>query len=149
MLHRMLNKYLLLFDVGGLLYVGMELLWRGRSHWTMFLLGGICFVALGLINEVLSWETPLWQQIAVGVALITALEFLTGCVVNLWLGWNVWDYSQVPGNVLGQICPSYMIFWIPVSLAGILLDDWLRWRWFGEPHPHYNLGLTRYGGKAR
>ena len=56
MSHRLLNKYLFLFNVGGLLYILIELIWRGRSHWTMFLLGGICFVFLGLINEVLSWQ---------------------------------------------------------------------------------------------
>ena len=54
MSHRLLNKYLFLFNVGGLLYILIELIWRGRSHWTMFLLGGICFVFLGLINEVMA-----------------------------------------------------------------------------------------------
>ena len=104
--HRLLNKYLFLFDVGGLLYILIELIWRGRSHWTMFLLGGICFVFLGLINEVLPWQMPLWQQILIGAVGITTLEFLTGCIVNLALGWNVWDYSGMPGNLLGQICRS-------------------------------------------
>ena len=77
--HRLLNKYLFLFDVGGLLYILIELIWRGRSHWTMFLLGGICFVFLGLINEVIPWQMPLWQQILIGAVGITTLEFLTGC----------------------------------------------------------------------
>ena len=76
--HRLLNKYLFLFDVGGLLYILIELIWRGRSHWTMFLLGGICFVFLGLINEVIPWQMPLWQQIIIGAVGITTLEFLTG-----------------------------------------------------------------------
>ena len=58
----------------------------------MFVLGGLCFVYLGLINEVLHWDTPLWQQVWIGAVGITALEFLTGCVVNLWFGWGVWDY---------------------------------------------------------
>ena len=65
-MHRLLNKYLFLLDVGGLLYILIELIWRGRSHWTMFLLGGICFIYLGLINEVLPWSMPLWQQILIG-----------------------------------------------------------------------------------
>ena len=84
MSHRLLNKYLFLFNVGGLLYILIELIWRGRSHWTMFLLGGICFVFLGLINEVLPWQMPLWQQILIGAVGITTLEFLTGCIV-IWL----------------------------------------------------------------
>lgn len=89
MTHRILNKYLILFDTGGLLYILIELAWRGWSHWTMFILGGICFVHLGLINEVLPWEMPLWQQVLIGAGIITVLEFLTGRVVNLWLGWGV------------------------------------------------------------
>ena len=137
--HRLLNKYLTLFDVGGLLYILLELAWRGWSHWTMFVLGGLCFIGLGLINEVLSWEMPLWRQILVGACLITVLEFLTGCVVNLWLGWGVWDYSNKPGNILGQICPQFFLLWLLVSLAGIVLDDWPRYWWFGEEWPHYRL----------
>lgn len=138
-MHRLLNKYLFLLDVGGLLYILIELAWRGWSHWTMFILGGICFIYLGLINEFLPWSMPLWQQILIGAAGITVLEFCTGCIVNLWLGWGVWDYSGMPGNILGQICPQYMLLWLPVSLAGIVLDDWIRYRKFGEERPHYRL----------
>lgn len=139
MKHRLLSKYLVLFGAGGLLYILIELLWRGWSHWTMFLLGGACFAAIGLINEVIPWEMPLWQQALIGAGIITVLEFCTGCLVNLWLGWGVWDYSRIPGNILGQICPQYALLWIPVALAGILLDDWLRYRWFREEQPHYKL----------
>ena len=105
----------------------------------MFLLGGICFVFLGLINEVLSWQMQLWQQMIIGAIGITILEFVTGCIVNLWLGWGVWDYSGLPGNLLGQICPQYTVLWMPVSLAGIILDDWIRYWKFGEERPHYRL----------
>ena len=136
---RIMRKYLVLMATGGLLYVVLELIWRGRSHWTMFLLGGICFVALGLINEILPWSMALWKQILIGMAAITVLEFLTGCIVNLWLGWNIWDYSRLPGNILGQICPQYCLLWLPVSLAGIVLDDWLRYWWWGEEKPKYKI----------
>lgn len=84
-------------------------------------------------------DMPLWKQIVIGACLITALEFITGCVVNQWLGWGVWDYSGMPGNVLGQICPQYILLWLPVSLAGIVLDDWLRFWWWGEERPHYKI----------
>lgn len=60
------RKYVVLGVTGGLLYILIETVWRGYSHWTMFVLGGICFLALGLINEILSWDTPLWQQILIG-----------------------------------------------------------------------------------
>ena len=130
-------KLLFLFTSGGLLYIILELAWRGWTHWSMFALGGLYFVCLGLINEVIPWIIPLWRQVVIGACVITALEFLTGCVVNLWLEWDVWDYSQLPGNVLDQVCPQYFILWLPVSLAGIILDDWLRFWLFGEGRPHY------------
>ena len=136
---RLIRKHLTLAMTGGLLYILVETVWRGYSHWTMFVLGGLCFLALGLINEVLPWETPLWKQVLLGASVITCLEFLTGCIVNLWFGWDVWDYSGMPGNVLGQICPQYCILWLPVSLAGIVLDDWLRFWWWGEDRPRYTL----------
>jgi len=139
MKQRLLNKYLTLFVIGGLIYVLLEFLWRGRSHWTMFLLGGLCFVVLGLLNEVIPWKMPLWQQVLIGVCIVTAMEFFTGCIVNLWLGLNVWDYSGLPGNVMGQICPQYCLLWVPVSLAGMVLDDYLRHWWFGEEKPQYRL----------
>lgn len=130
-------KEIILGIIGGTMYVGIELLWRGHSHWTMFTLGGICFVLLGIINEVIPWCMALWKQVLIGVSIITTLEFVTGCVVNLWLGWNVWDYSNVPLNILGQICVPYMLLWIPISLLAIVLDDWLRYLLYSEEKPHY------------
>lgn len=136
---RIVRKYFALMCTGGLLYVALEMVWRGRSHWTMFLLGGTCFICLGLINEILPWRMALWKQILIGTGIITVLEFLTGCAVNLWLGWNIWDYSGLPGNILGQICPQYCLLWLSVSLAGIVLDDWLRYWWWGEEKPKYKM----------
>jgi len=132
-------KYTFLWLVGGFIYMGMELVFRGRSHWTMFVLGGICFVILGLINQVIPWEMPLYQQILIGDLIVTVLEFITGCIVNIWLGWGVWDYSHLPGNILGQISPLFCLLWLPVCLSGIVLDDWLRYWLFGEDRPHYRI----------
>ena len=75
----------------------------------------------------------------IGSAIVTALEFATGCIVNLWLGWDVWDYSNLPFNILGQICLPFSLLWVVVSVAAVVLDDWLRYRWFGEDKPHYTL----------
>ena len=132
-------KEMFLAVTGGLLYIILELVWRGHSHWTMFVLGGLCFALIGLINELIPWCMPLWKQALIGAVIIAGLELLTGCIVNLWLGWNVWDYSSLPGNVLGQICPQYFLLWLLISLAGIVLDDWLRYWWWGEERPRYKL----------
>ena len=132
-----IKKYEFLFFIGATIYVVIEKLYRGYSHWTMFLLGGICFIALGLINEVIPWDMPLLLQMFIGGAIITVLELITGCVVNLWLGWNVWDYSELPFNLWGQISLFSSIVWVGLSLVGIVLDDTIRWKFFGEDKPHY------------
>ena len=132
-----IKKYEFLFFIGATIYVVIEKLYRGYSHWTMFLLGGICFIALGLINEVIPWDMPLLLQMFIGGAIITVLELITGCVVNLWLGWNVWDYSELPFNLWGQISLFSSIVWVGLSLVGIVLDDTIRWKFFGEEKPHY------------
>ena len=132
-------KYLFLWLVGGGIYIGMELTFRGRSHWTMFLLGGVCFVCLGLINELIPWQVPLIKQMLIGTIIITYFEFITGCIVNIWLGWGIWDYSNIPGNILGQICPEFSFLWFWISGAGIVLDDWMRYWLFHEEKPHYTI----------
>ena len=135
----MTKKYFILGIIGGAVYVLLEMLWRGFSHWTMFLLGAVCFILIGLVNEVFEWDTPLLLQMLFGCAIITALEFVTGCIVNLWLGWDVWDYSQYKFNILGQISLHSSVGWYFLSLVGIFLDDWLRYKLFGEEKPHYKI----------
>lgn len=132
-------KPLILFGVGGLIYVFFELIWRGYSHWTMFIVGGICFVLIGLINELFTFEIPLIIQMLISAATITLIEFFSGCIINLWLGWNVWDYSNLPLNVAGQICLPFAILWFFVSAIGIVLDDYLRYWLFGEEKPKYEI----------
>lgn len=130
---------LVLFGVGGAVYVIIEVLWRGRSHWTMFAVGGMCFVLVGLINELFTFEMPLVHQMALGACIITCVEFMSGCVINLWLGWNVWDYSDMPFNVYGQICLTYVGLWFLLSAPAIILDDYLRHWLFGEEKPKYKV----------
>lgn len=134
-----LFKHLILFLVGAGAYYFIEVLWDGNSHWTMALLGGICFIAIGLINEFLSWDTPMWIQALIGSVIVTILEFVFGCVLNIWLKLGIWDYSQMPLNIFGQVCLVFSMFWFFLSILAILLDDYLRYWLFGEEEPHYKL----------
>lgn len=137
-------KYIFLAWFGGSAYVTMEVFARARSHWTMFVLAAIVFIAVGLFNELFHWETSLVWQVLIGVAMATLAELLTGLVVNVWLGWGVWDYSQMPGNLWGQICPQFTALWVPLILLAIVLDDVIRWRFFGEERPRYRVGQWTY-----
>lgn len=132
-----------LFLIGGAIYVLIELVYRGYSHWTMFLLGGLCFVLIGGVNEYIPWEMPLWLQAGIGAVIITALEFICGCIVNLALGWNVWDYSNTPLNILGQVCLPFAIIWFVIAHVGIVLDDYLRYWLFKEEKPHYTYKFKK------
>lgn len=132
-----LFKYLFLIALGGSIYCGIEVLYRGYSHRSMFLVGGICFLLIGLINEVLEWDMWFEQQIFIGLTSVLTIEFLAGCIVNLWLGLNVWDYSNLPMNLLGQICLPFALLWIPIICIAILLDDCIRYGFFNEEKPKY------------
>ncbi len=94
---------------------------------------------IGAINEHISWNLGLIWQMLLGSGIITALELFTGLIVNVWLGWGVWDYSNMPLNLWGQICLPYSLLWVLISLAAIWLDDWFRWKLFGEEEPHYKI----------
>lgn len=132
-------KPLILTGIGGLIYSIIEILYRGYTHWTMVIVGGLAFYLIGCINEYIEWDMPLYRQMAIGMAIITVLEFAAGIIVNLILGWSVWDYSNVPLNILGQICLPFCIIWFFLSFPAIIVDDYLRYYLFGEEKPHYKL----------
>ena len=121
------KKGFLMFLLGGAVYVGLEFLWRGGSHISMFFAGGL---SAALIFTACSraplGKCPWFIQCLFGSAVITGVEFCTGVVMNLWLQENIWDYSALPFNVLGQICLPFSAIWffltLPVLWVGKLLD---------------------------
>lgn len=136
---KQLLKLFILWIIGGMIYYMIEIGWRGYSHWTMFIVGGLCFNNVGAINEYIPWGMPIWKQSLIGATIITTIEFIAGCIVNLLLEWDVWDYSNMPFNILGQICVPFFFAWILLSIVCILLDDWLRYWLFKEDKPKYKL----------
>lgn len=107
-----------LFLFGGICYGLLEILWRGKTHWSMLLTGGACFLALFKLFE-RAEKLPLKIKCAAGGAVITGFEFVSGCIFNRLLKLNVWDYSKNRFNIKGQICALYSCLWtllcIPVS----------------------------------
>ena len=111
-------KNCLLFYTGGTVYLSLELLYRGRSHGSMFLAGGLCFLLIGHLNRV-EPKLPLPLRAVVGALIVTMVELGAGMVFNRQ--YQVWDYRDQPGNFMGQICPLFTALWIPLSLAAALL----------------------------
>lgn len=120
-----------LFCVGGILYGVIELAWRGHTHISMFLVGGLCFVLIGALDEV---KRPMcvFAQLPVAALIITAVEFVSGVIVNIMMGLDVWDYSDLPFNVLGQVCLPFSAMWLGLSLPAIIIEDSLRVILFNE-----------------
>ena len=105
---------MVLFYLGGMAYVGLELLWRGRSHGSMFVAGGLCFVLIGQLPRM-----PLALRALAGALIITTVELTTGLIANR--DYAVWDYRSQPGNFMGQICPLFILIWVPISLIAAWL----------------------------
>ena len=101
---------LLVFVLGGTAYAMMEILFRGHTHWSMALTGGACVVTLYILLDWLNGQ-PLVMAALAGAVIVTVYEFAVGCIVNLRFGWAVWDYSDMEGNLLGQICPVFTAAW--------------------------------------
>ena len=118
-------KNLLIFSIFGLTYGLIEILWRGYTHPSMVIVGGICGLLIGLLNEK-NKKMNLLLQMVEGMVIVTVLEFVSGIVLNLCLGLNVWDYSDMRFNLLGQVCPQFCIAWFFLSYFVIRIDDFLR-----------------------
>ena len=137
-------EVVVLFLIGSVGYYGIEVLWRGHSHWSMALVGGICFLLIGGLNErYFQWNMCLFFQSLVGAVCVTLVELLAGLILNVWLDLGIWDYSNLPLQLWGQISLLFTIFWIPLSMLGIVLDDWIRYYFFGEERPFYHLFRQR------
>ena len=109
-MRKYLSYYLVLFLLGGTGYSLIEIFWRGYSHWSMFLLGGLCLLLLTEIPFCKS-PYPLWKRCLAGAGIITLMEFAAGCFVNLIMGWKIWNYSNLPCNLCGQICLPFTSLW--------------------------------------
>lgn len=107
------------FVLGAGAYGAMEILFRGYTHWTMLLTGGACVLTMYYMQEWILSQPVVLGALA-GAMIITAYEFFVGVVVNLKLGWQVWDYSAMPGQCTRTDMPRiycnlvlclFYIFW--------------------------------------
>jgi len=135
-------KPLVLFSIGGTLYMLLEVIWKqfsnGNIHWSMGVIGGFLFLLIGYFNNV-SWNVPLLWQARLGADMIMFVELITGYILNIKLGLGIWDYSNIPLNFYGQICVQFWILWHLISIVAVILDDYLRYWLWNEPKPHYTL----------
>ena len=132
-------KYTVLFVTFSALYVWIEIMFRNRSDRSMLALSGALGVTLGLLNNIIPWSMGLVQQGLIGGFLIvTPMEYFVGkFLVNQDL--SIWNYSNMPWNIDGQICLPFTFIWCVISVVVVVLDDYLRYFIFNEEKPHYNI----------
>lgn len=136
---------MLLWTWGGAVYFLLEVAFKTatghpeRISWTMLVLAVVLCVPVERAGAELPWECPLWLQAAVCASLVTCVEFLAGCVLNLWLGMDIWDYSNLPMNLLGQVCLPFFFVWWGLCMVFIPVFDLLRFEVKGGDRPHYYM----------
>lgn len=120
----LLCEEFLMFLIGGALYYGLQLYANGSSDLMMIAVGGTCFIAITVLNEtVLRWDMLYQTQCLVSGVILTVMEFIYGYILNIKLNMNVWDYSDMMFNFMGQICLKSSINWFVISGIAIGLDD--------------------------
>lgn len=138
----------LLWTWGGATYFLMEVAWKTATgkpetiSWTMLVAALLLCVPVERAGAQLPWACPLWLQALACAALVTIVELAAGLVLNVWLGLGVWDYSHLPFNLWGQICPQFSALWFALCLAFIPIFDWLRYAVQGGEKPRYTLTPT-------
>ena len=111
-----LKRYFFIFLIGAAGYCFIEILWRGYTHPSMAIVGGICLLLIQYINRHFSGSTYFFRAVLCAVG-ISVIELISGILLNIVFALNVWDYSAYPLNFMGQICPLYSILWFFLSLA--------------------------------
>lgn len=135
-----IKETLVLWILMGMIYLTMEAVWRGWTHISMLAVGGLCGIAVGGLNQLPPfYKLPVWVQSLIGTVITLAIEFVSGCILNIGLGLDIWDYSGKFGNVLGQICLPFALIWFSLMPFAIWLEDTLRWRLWKEGES-YTLG---------
>ena len=96
------------FATGFAGYPLLEMLWRGRTHWSMALAGG-----LSLLFAYPICTKKSGRMVCCKIAgIITAIELVFGIIFNIILRKNVWDYSGMRFNLWGRICLPYCLLWL-------------------------------------
>lgn len=120
-----IKKILTIFSIGAVCYSALEILWRGFTHWSMSLAGGVCMCGIYTINDKMK-KINRMEKCALCTMLITTVEFLFGVVFNLILRMNIWDYSRFKYNIMGQVCLIYSFLWFVVSFPALRICDYLK-----------------------
>lgn len=117
-----IKKDTAIFLIGGVGYGIIEILWRGHTHPTMTVAGGISFLMFSKIAKRYREKSLVFKAVICAIG-VTALELVFGLIFNVIFKMHVWDYSSQPFNLFGQICPKFSFVWMALALLFVPLAD--------------------------
>lgn len=120
-----LRNILVIYTIGSFLYSIIEIVSRGFTHWTMVIAGGLVFVILYRVS-VKTEQKYYTTQIIIFTVIITLIELFLGLLLNKILKMNVWDYSNRPLNIFGQINLFNTLLWLLLSIPCVIICKLLR-----------------------
>ena len=132
-----ISENIFFWTLGGCIYYGIEMGFRGFSHWSMFVVGGFAFLFCIMQGIKMKWEEGLWIQVIRAVVFTISLEFITGIIFNKWLKKNIWDYSDQPLQLWGQICLPFAIIFSGLLVIAIFIGGTLSSVLYKEPKPNF------------
>lgn len=119
-----MKKYLFAFGLGFVIYPVIEIMFRGYTHISMAVTGGAAVSALYAYHNRQS-SVGIWGKSLIGSLIITGIELIAGVIVNMVFKLNVWDYSNCPLNLWGQICLPFSVAWFFLAMLFFLLCPYI------------------------
>lgn len=136
-------RKLILFILCSIIYCGIEIVYRGWTHWSMALLSGILgILCIDTPNNIFRYDLDYSIQVLISTTLCTIGEGITGLIVNVKLELDVWDYSTLPFTFFYGQCNLFFVFaWVLIiGCFGIFFCD-AYWYYIckDSEQPYYKL----------
>ena len=132
-----LLKVLFIWFLMGMVYFVIEGIWRipkgGYANIVMLPVGGLCGLLVGSINQVPGfYNMSVLLQSVIGTVIVLVVEYISGYILNIKMGLDIWDYSDMYFNINGQVCLEFAFLWLLLMPAAVWFEDWIRFRFWGE-----------------
>lgn len=122
-----IKQCILIFLIGAVGYCALEMLWRGYTHPSMAVVGGLCLLVMCFLNRAFC-DKPIFLRALLCAVAVSAIELASGLLLNVVLKLHVWDYSNLPFNLMGQVCPLYSMLWFFLSYTVLsVADKYFSW----------------------
>lgn len=137
-----LGLFILIFILCGVIYYSMELIWRGYSHYSMFLCAGVAGLVIMFLNDhFYNFSTDFRIQSLTAGLICSIIEYGIGEIFNR--DYSIWDYRGLWGTISwldNQVNILFVGLWIVISCFAIPFLDYMQWKLGLGKKPWYRIG---------